>query len=188
MARRFHPPPEVQAVLAEFFQVEDMRDQELFRKMHQVTHILEHMKDHQSEHRFSASRQSLLVRLAIAHRLGRTEGLQPSELSEHLGVSRNTVSALLKGLEEQGLIERRLHPIDRRQFLINITPAGEAMVREHAPKFAAFVSDILSVLSEEERRLLSGLLDKLLNGMIGKAEKMGMADHCFGPAARPDQE
>ena len=64
------------------------------------------------------------------------EGLNPSELSGHLAVTRNTVSALLGGLEQQGYVTRDLDPQDKRRFVIRLKPAGsEATERCSAPLF-----------------------------------------------------
>jgi DNA-binding MarR family transcriptional regulator len=172
---RCHPPPEIQAIMAELYQVDDMRDMNLFRLLWGTIHMVDYLKgERRHESQLSAARMRVLIRLAVDNRLGRETGLQPSELSEFIGVSRNTVSALLNGLEEQGLIERHLHPTDRRQFLIRITPAGEDMVHERAPIFAAFVTDLLSALSEEERQTLSALLGKLFNNLAARAAAAGL--------------
>ncbi len=40
------------------------------------------------------------------------EGMKPSELSAAQGVGRNTVSALIASLEEDGFISRALHAQD----------------------------------------------------------------------------
>lgn len=173
---RCHPPPEIQAIMAEIYQVDDMRDMNLFRLFWGIIHLVDDLKgERRPEGQLSSARMRLLIRLTVDNRLGRETGLLPSELSDHLGVSRNTVSALLNGLEEQGLIERHLHPTDRRQLLIRITPAGEALVHERAPEFAAFVSGLLSALSVEERETLSILLAKLLNSLAAQADAAGLS-------------
>jgi DNA-binding MarR family transcriptional regulator len=114
--------------------------------------------------------------------MGNDQGLLPSELSRFLGVSRNTVSALLNGLEEQGLIERHLHPTDRRQFLIRITPGGHDLVCARAPEFGAFVASMFEVLSLEERATLLALLDKLYESLRDQAAAMGL----FVPGTEPE--
>jgi DNA-binding MarR family transcriptional regulator len=48
-----------------------------------------------------------------------------SELSEHLMVTPRNVTALVDGLEKEGLVRRRPHPTDRRATLIELTPEGE---------------------------------------------------------------
>ena len=116
----------------------------------------------------------LLTRLLIDNKIDDNAGLQPSELSTFLGISRNTVSALLNGLEEQGLIERHRHPTDRRQFLIRLTPAGEELVYAHAPQHTAFVTSLFEELSPDERQQLLSLLTKLLQHMRHRALEAGI--------------
>ncbi|WP_298816485.1 MarR family winged helix-turn-helix transcriptional regulator [Chloroflexus sp.] len=53
-----------------------------------------------------------------------------SSLSEHLNLSPATTSQMIDQLVQDGLVERREAPHDRRQKLISLTPAGEAVVAE----------------------------------------------------------
>lgn len=168
------PPAEIRAAMAEIFQARDARAMDLFRRLKGTVHLVGYLHgEYRKDGQPSSARMRLLVRLAVDDRLGH-EGILPSELSKFLGVSRNTVSSLLNGLEEQGLIERQLDPTDRRQFLIRITSAGDEMVRTEAPKFAAFVSNLFSALSADERETLLALLDKLLDSLVEQAEVMGL--------------
>lgn len=169
------PPPEIHEAMSDIFQIENMRAFQLFRSLKMTAHFLEVLRgEHRKEGNLSAARMRILVRLTIEDRLGRDDGLQPSELSEHLGVSRNTVSALLNGLEEQGLIERHLHPTDRRQLLIRITPEGRIVVHHHAPEFGAYLRDLFSGLSEEEQTELLSLHHKLFLSFLQRAVETGI--------------
>lgn len=167
--------PEVERIMADIFSTEDMSKFELFRKLKTVSHLLSHLAgEYRKDVKLSQARMRLLIWLAVSDRMGNTWGLQPSELSRFLGVSRNTVSALLNGLEEQGLIERHLHPTDRRQLLIRITPGGHDLVCVRAPEFGAFVASLFETLSPEERATLLTLLDKLFEGLLERAAAMGL--------------
>jgi len=169
------PPPEIQQAMTEIYGTEDMLELDLFRKLWGTSHLLKYLfGEYRKDGVLSSARMRLLIRLLVEHKLGRTEGLLPSELSDFLGVSRNTVSALLNGLEEHGLIERHLHPTDRRQVLISITPAGEEIVCTRAPLFARYVSGLFEPLSPEERQTLAALLDKLFVGLMDRIEAMGL--------------
>ncbi len=184
---RCHPPPEIQAIMAEIYRVDNMRDMNLFRMFWGIMRLMEDLKGgRRHDEQLSAARMRLLVRLVIDRRMGREEGLAPSGLSDFLGVSRNTVSSLLNGLEEQGLIERHLHPTDRRQFLIRITPAGEDLVHQRAPAFATYVRNLLSALSQEERQTLELLLGKLFTSLVAQAEAAGL--HPLHPPHPPHPE
>ncbi len=171
-------PPEVDAALADIFAIQDMRSFYLYRKLQRVNHLLRHMVDKfHSVDNLSHARMRLLVRLEVNDRLDIDEGLLPSELSHWLGVSRNTVSALLNGLEEQSLITRQAHPTDRRRVQIHITEAGHEQVRHYAPPVGAFLDGLFEALTPTERDTLLELLDKLQTAMYARADAMGLEVH-----------
>ncbi len=56
------------------------------------------------------------------------EGPRPTTgWSDRIGTSASATSELVDGLEGMGLLERRGHPADRRQILIEITPEGRRL-------------------------------------------------------------
>jgi DNA-binding MarR family transcriptional regulator len=87
--------------------------------------------------------------------------LNPSEISERHGVSRNTVSALIRTLEEDGLVARSLDPDDRRKFNITLTENGRSLVTGHARQHFQTISQCFGTLSSEEQETLRQLLNKL---------------------------
>ncbi len=177
-SRRCGHSPEVDETLADIFAVRDIRSFYLYRKLQGVNHLLRHMVDKfRSADKLSHARMRLLIRLEINDRLGVDEGLLPSELSRWLCVSRNTVSALLNGLEEQGLITRQPHPTDRRRVQIHITEAGREQVRQYAPPMGAFLDGLFDALTPAERDTLLALLEKLQGAMRERAEALGVEVH-----------
>ena len=52
------------------------------------------------------------------------KGMLFSELYTYLGVSRQNLDAVLKGLEKKGLVERVEAEDDRRKRMVSLTPAG----------------------------------------------------------------
>ena len=103
----------------------------------------------------------LLFRLLAEERSGCGEGISPTHLSQRQNVSKNTISVLLRGLEEQGLIERALVPDDRRAFQIRLTDAGRTLVETTAPAHIAFLNAVAAGLTAEENAQLIELLQKL---------------------------
>src|SRR5712691_4633596 len=88
------------------------------------------------------------------------KGLNPSELSDHLAVTRNTVSTLLGGLERQGYITRELDPEDKRRFVIRLTPTGSEIVQRCAPRLFSHLQVLLSSMDKEQRiALVHGLME-----------------------------
>lgn len=69
---------------------------------------------------------------------------------------------LVDALEERGLIERRRHPEDRRQYALHLTEAGgQFLLRDVAPLGAAHEEEICAGLEPDERAKLHGLLERI---------------------------
>jgi DNA-binding MarR family transcriptional regulator len=109
----------------------------------------------------SYAQYRILIGLLFNEWTGDEGGLNPSEISAHQGTSRNTISALIRTLEDEGLIERDLDRHDRRRFNIRLTEHGRRKVREHASHHMKIVNQIFSIFDEEEQQELSKLLHSL---------------------------
>jgi DNA-binding MarR family transcriptional regulator len=117
----------------------------------------------------SGPRWTLLMRLMAEERRNDGRGASPTYLSRCQNVSKNTISALLRGLEEQGLVERVLDPDDRRVFRIHLTGAGRAVVQATAADSVGYYNRLVSGLTAAERAELIELLARLHGSM---------AQHC----------
>ena len=169
------PPPEIEQIMSNIFCIDNMGPLDLFRKLKFVSHLMNNLiGEYHKDDKLSLARMRLLIRLEVSSRLGNDTGLTPSEISQYLGVSRNTVSALLNGLEDQALIERALHPTDRRQFLIRLSSTGHGLIHTRAPGFAIFVANLLNGLTPAEQGALLELLNKLLDSLLEQTAAMGL--------------
>lgn len=93
----------------------------------------------------------------------RNEIVTPGMIATHLGVSAASTTKLLNRLESGNHIVRRVHPVDRRAFSIEVTPETEASAmntvgRQHAKRFHAAAR-----LTSEEREVVIGFLDDMAN-------------------------
>lgn len=86
--------------------------------------------------------------------------MKVSEISKRLQVTSPTVTQLLKGLEANGLIERRIDQTDRRAVGITLTERGEALTQQAMDAFAASFEGLIDYLGEEESNQLAELLLK----------------------------
>jgi DNA-binding MarR family transcriptional regulator len=86
----------------------------------------------------------------------------PSELAERLGLTRGALSARLRPLEEDGLIERRGEDGDRRRVRVRLTEAGYASFERHAGVESRGETELLAALTPAERETLADLLRKLV--------------------------
>lgn len=139
----------------------------------QYEHFLEHST---REDDLSGPRMGILVRLMEARRHG-AGSLTPTELSRYQKVSRNTISALLRGLEDQKLIQRELNPDDRRLFHIRITESGIRAVRAIAPQRLALSNEMISGLNEAEQAQLIALLSKLYTSLQSRCQHASADAH-----------
>lgn len=118
----------------------------------------------------SFAQYRVLLSLLFSEEIEGRPELNPSEISERQGTSRNTISGLIRTLEDEGLIERRLDQNDRRKFNIRLSAAGRDLVQRHAHRHMSTIGGCFSSLTSEEQSTLSRLLKKLsLN--INAAEK-----------------
>jgi DNA-binding MarR family transcriptional regulator len=109
----------------------------------------------------SSAQYRVLMHLFFAERMGDRGELNPSEISERQGVSRNAMSSLIRNLEVEGLVERRLDPHDRRRFDISLTEKGRSLVTDNARQHLATIGDCFSILTADEQDTLSRLLRKV---------------------------
>ncbi|MFI9154584.1 MarR family winged helix-turn-helix transcriptional regulator [Streptomyces sp. NPDC053367] len=76
--------------------------------------------------------------VAVLGALSGDEALSQAEAAGRVGVDRSTMSALIDGLEDHGLVERRRSALDRRKNIVRLTPAGrECLVSADAARCAA---------------------------------------------------
>lgn len=145
----------------------DTRGIEIAHAVRMMARVLDHTVTHSAEFgELSGPRLGILLRLMREEHNGNTAGISPTTISHFQDVKKNTITALLKGLEENGLIERSPDPEDRRGFLIRITPAGRELVLSTAPNRFRFMNQIVSVLDREEQAELIRLLEKLQISLV----------------------
>jgi DNA-binding MarR family transcriptional regulator len=59
--------------------------------------------------------------------LWETDGLTQRELSEQAGVMEPTTFSAIKAMEQQGYVERRQVPANRKNVYVHLTPKGRAL-------------------------------------------------------------
>jgi MarR family transcriptional regulator for hemolysin len=107
----------------------------------------------QRARQFGISRAQWVVLI----RLDRSEGLKQSELAEILDLQPISLTRLLDRLAENGLIERRPDPNDRRANRLYLTPAARPLLNQ------------LTALGNE-------MMDEVLAGLDGRANERLLKD------------
>ena len=87
-------------------------------------------------------------------------GMTLGELSQRMMVSNGNVTGLAERLVEQGLLDRRASPNDRRAQIVSLTAEGRRVFRTMARTHEDWIAEILSGLDAREIETLMSLLGK----------------------------
>ena len=129
-----------------------------------VSRSIYHLSEHGLEDAgLSFAQYRVLTHLFFAEQMGERSELNPSEISHRQGVSRNTMSSFIRSLEEEGMVERRLDPKDRRRFNISLTETGRDVVKQHMRTHLKHIDERFSSLNDDEQIELLTLLRKLVS-------------------------
>jgi DNA-binding MarR family transcriptional regulator len=91
-----------------------------------------------------------------------TEGpLSQGELAEWVRTDRTTMVALVDDLEERGYVRRERNPLDRRAYLLQLTPEGRRALTRGRTLMRRAEGRLLRSLNEREREQLVELLGKV---------------------------
>jgi MarR family transcriptional regulator, transcriptional regulator for hemolysin len=96
---------------------------------------------------------------AVLVRIDRTEGLKQSELAEMLDLQPISLTRLLDRLADNGLIERRADPNDRRANRLYLTPAAKPLLGRLSELGADMMETVLEGLDAKSiERMLKQLV------------------------------
>jgi DNA-binding MarR family transcriptional regulator len=93
--------------------------------------------------------------------ISREPGQSQQAVARRLGTPPSRLVALVDGLEQRGLIERRRNPGDRRNYALHLTAAGEQAMAALSQVASDHEQAITAPLTPAERAQLSKLLAKL---------------------------
>lgn len=91
-----------------------------------------------------------------------------SELSRQMGVTQSAMTQTADRLERAGLVERTFLGPDRRVRLLQLTAAGQAMIRSHEEAHVRRIADTLERLSDVQ---VKSVLDSLATMLAAAGDK-----------------
>jgi DNA-binding MarR family transcriptional regulator len=99
----------------------------------------------------------------VLHFVNRNPGMKVAELLDILKITKQSLGRVLKQLIDQGYVVQREGANDRRQRLLYVTPAGEALAMQLAGLQTQRIARVLAELGpgahETARRFLAGMID-----------------------------
>jgi MarR family transcriptional regulator, organic hydroperoxide resistance regulator len=90
---------------------------------------------------------------------------QTRHLAVEAGVTKGTLTGVLKTLEKRGLARRRAHAADGRLVLVGLEPKGLGVIERLFPAFNMGEAAVSSALTEDEKGQLAALLRKIIRAV-----------------------
>lgn len=98
--------------------------------------------------------------------------MRPTALSEVLATGASYVSKIVRRLENEGLVERKADPTDRRATLISLTAAGEDAARSVYALGDRMIAEVLEGWSAADVRRYTALTERFVKDAISSADRM----------------
>lgn len=122
----------------------------------------------------------------LLYLLGATGELHMSDLVHRLGVSLSTVSGLVDRVVDQGLATRREDPVDRRQVVVTLTPAGHDFIDRFRELNARQMRELLELLGDDDLARVRDALGALADAATHLATAGGATAPARSITARKD--
>ncbi|MFF3611401.1 MarR family winged helix-turn-helix transcriptional regulator [Streptomyces sp. NPDC002580] len=99
-------------------------------------------------------------------------------VAEEAGISKGTLTGVVRTLEGRGLVRRAGHPSDGRLVLLSLTDDGETLMRRLFPQFNEEEAFVTSRLGDEQcRSVADGLRQVVLQvEEFGEARRLALLD------------
>lgn len=93
--------------------------------------------------------------------VGQMKEVTSTEISQHFGVGKSSVTAIVNRLVDKELIMRERNISDRRFFHLRLTERGEAIVEKTEAEINKYINETLEHFDEERTKLFIEDLEKL---------------------------
>jgi DNA-binding MarR family transcriptional regulator len=84
-----------------------------------------------------------------------------TQMAREANVTSQTMTGIIANLESKDLVDRHPSPDHARVHLFTLTPSGEELAGRAHTLAMAVEQDLLDALSDRERTMLAGLLERL---------------------------
>ena len=99
------------------------------------------------------------------------DNLTISEISEKTSLAKNTVSVVINGMVNKGIVERNINSQNRRQTIISLTEYAKSLQEKYEVVSGQMNSLFYQGFTENEQKQFEQYLARILNTLI---EKMNM--------------
>ena len=140
-----------------------MQNEELSKKMALVTALRRTALNRERERLGQKLIPVPLMAYVLEH-----PGCTQGEAADWLYISPASVATSCKRLEQEGLLERRVDPVNRRKNQLFVTAEGEALTREKRAMFERVNARAFEGIDDDDREAFSRVLDRMLDNLGGR--------------------
>jgi DNA-binding MarR family transcriptional regulator len=97
--------------------------------------------------------------------------LSGKELAEMTRLKAPSISAILKKMEDEGLVERKSNPNDKREVRVSLTPKGAEVDRSIIETLKSTDEAGLKGLTDDEQTTLMTLLCRIQDNLISASDE-----------------
>lgn len=143
-----------------------------FMLIHQVAHLVKYQAVKEMESFHLKPNQ-----VGILFILRAEGGLSQRELAGKIGVTPPSMTVALRKLEKQGYVEKQVDEKDQRIQRITLSKKGASCLEELKEMMGTLEKGLYEGITEEERKVLKGILLQMRANMLKYKEFQGM-DMC----------
>ena len=140
-----------------------MQIEELSKKM-ALVHALRRTALNRERERLNQKLIPVPLMAYVLEHPGCTQG----EIASFLYISAASVATSCKRLEKEGLLERRVDPVNRRKNQLYVTEAGEALTREKRAMLDRVNARAFAHIEEGDLATFDRVLDQMMDNLGGR--------------------
>ena len=100
--------------------------------------------------------------------LWKTDHLTISEISEKTSLAKNTISVVINGMVNKGIVARTINPENRRQTIISLTDYAKSLQEKYEVVSEQMNTLFYQGFSEDEQKQFEHYLSRILDTLIEK--------------------
>ena len=98
--------------------------------------------------------------------LWKTDNLTISEISEKTSLAKNTISVVINGMVNRGIVERNVNPQNRRQTIVSLTEYAKSLQVKYEAVSQQMNTLFYQGFSEKEQKQFEQYLARILETLI----------------------
>lgn len=125
--------------------------------LHHLSFILDRQSELFLQDRFGIGFSQFKILIALM----KHTGVQQKEIAEFLGQTEASVSRQIQTMMDDGLVNSKRDPQNRRQRITQLSKKGEKLARDAMAELEKHYAPMFDTLTDKQQRDLSQMLDKL---------------------------